>query len=340
MKYHICIILVCAFYSNLHYGMLRVRKFRNKSDYGMFRVQKTVYNPLQRKPPCNTLQKVQKTADLQVYKNPCSQEKQKTSRKQEQPSYQNLPRLFRQLEKKDTETIIRALKNKHLKTAIDLGYYVLLNTKKSQSEKIQLIQSLKIRNGIPLNDVENLSFMEAFSKLFSSAENPFFDTPTILHTAARNNKLSLLEAILPHCSYEKINITDDDKGNSPLHIASQSRNSKIAKLLIKRNAQVNLPNKFGKTPLICAVSNFSFDKLDELVNTVEVLLRHGSNVMHKDKNGKTALDYVEKMLDCLDRCSIPHLEKVITVIPEETATYETLYNLLNEAKQKANSRKN
>ena len=69
-----------------------------------------------------------------------------------------------------------------------------------------------------------------------------------------------------------------------LHIAIDCKNINMVKILIKNKANVNIPNKEGKTPLHLAISH------NLNINLIKILLKEGANINASDGNGKTALN--------------------------------------------------
>jgi len=77
----------------------------------------------------------------------------------------------------------------------------------------------------------------------------------------------------------------DGQGNAPLHIAALLGFNEGAELLLRQNAQVNLANNSGETPLIIAVQQRN-------VSMVRLLLANGANPKQADRiAGKSARDY-------------------------------------------------
>lgn len=77
----------------------------------------------------------------------------------------------------------------------------------------------------------------------------------------------------------------DNLGNTALHYAAQGYYSEMAQLLLAAGASVDPEDVYGNTPLWKAVFN------SQVRGTViELLLNHGANSRHRDKNGKSPLD--------------------------------------------------
>lgn len=78
--------------------------------------------------------------------------------------------------------------------------------------------------------------------------------------------------------------TTDDRGRPALHLAAQSGNAAVIKLLLDRGADVNGACKYGRTALIVATCA---NKIDAM----KALIAAGANVNARDNTGKTALHW-------------------------------------------------
>ena len=77
----------------------------------------------------------------------------------------------------------------------------------------------------------------------------------------------------------------DEYGQTPLHLASESSYLDVVKFLIENGADVNITNNNG-TPLHNACENGHLD-------IVKFLIENGADINIKDKEGKKPLDYIE-----------------------------------------------
>lgn len=68
-----------------------------------------------------------------------------------------------------------------------------------------------------------------------------------------NEALSMLSDI------DDVNFQDKN-GFSYLHIAAQSKLSKVVEALLQKGAQVDIRDKFGRTPLIISILNYNGDR--------------------------------------------------------------------------------
>lgn len=70
---------------------------------------------------------------------------------------------------------------------------------------------------------------------------------------------------------ENVNFQDVN-GYSYLHAAAQSELIEIIKKLLCNGAYIDIKDKFGRTPLMIAVSGYKGD-----ISTIEFLIKHGAN---------------------------------------------------------------
>lgn len=75
--------------------------------------------------------------------------------------------------------------------------------------------------------------------------------------------------------------------NSALHVAARDCDTKMVDYLIKKKAKIHLKNEEGQTPLHLAAKRRCF-------GTIVSLIESGADPLAKDKEGKLALDYIEK----------------------------------------------
>ena len=77
-------------------------------------------------------------------------------------------------------------------------------------------------------------------------------------------------------------------GSYALNAAAVENEIDVIQVLIDHNADPNVQNRQGDTPLICA-TKYAGGKSD----TVELLVKAGTNLGIRDNSGKTALDYAK-----------------------------------------------
>ncbi|WP_378956908.1 ankyrin repeat domain-containing protein [Pelosinus sp. sgz500959] len=106
-----------------------------------------------------------------------------------------------------------------------------------------------------------------------------FEEKNFVAYAGRGDKdivTAFLEAGMP------VNVVRDTDGWSPLIAASFYKKTEIVKLLLERQATVNLQDKYGKTALMEASAMGAED-------IVLMLIEYGANPNVQDNNGRTAL---------------------------------------------------
>jgi ankyrin repeat protein len=99
---------------------------------------------------------------------------------------------------------------------------------------------------------------------------------------ARSDKLEELKEILPDASVDEINLTEPDMGQAALHYAVNESSIEVVQLLIKHGADINMPNRYGRTPLHVAAMYNRWD-------SAEALLDAGADMTLRDIWGHQAL---------------------------------------------------
>lgn len=105
-------------------------------------------------------------------------------------------------------------------------------------------------------------------------------TKSPLHLLVENDCYELLQA---YCNVRRWDMDQVDvKGNTPLLLALNNRNSRIAQLLISSKVDVDRPNKKAVTALHFAVEF-------NMVKVIELLLDHTEKINRKTANGVTPI---------------------------------------------------
>ncbi|XP_071124006.1 CARD- and ANK-domain containing inflammasome adapter protein-like [Mytilus edulis] len=111
------------------------------------------------------------------------------------------------------------------------------------------------------------------------------DNCSSLLFACKTGNVHLVNLLLTYGA--DMNLADKDM-ITPLHAACMSNNNtKLVLKLVENNANINVADKTGQTPLFKATSNCFTD-------IVDILLRHGASVDIRDKSGNSALAIAEK----------------------------------------------
>jgi ankyrin repeat protein len=95
--------------------------------------------------------------------------------------------------------------------------------------------------------------------------------------------------------------SQDDNGWTALHFAAQSSNIEIINLLLKNNANPNLIDIHGNSPLWTATMNArgNFD-------CVEALLKYNARPDEKNNAGRSPLDMANTIKNGLDKIFLKH----------------------------------
>lgn len=72
----------------------------------------------------------------------------------------------------------------------------------------------------------------------------------------------------------------DANGYSYLHIAVQSESVNVIRKLLTKRADINIVDKFGKTPLMVAIFRYNGDR-----TIIDLLLENGANLDMQAKSG-------------------------------------------------------
>ena len=109
---------------------------------------------------------------------------------------------------------------------------------------------------------------------------------TALMLAVTKNKMEVVKVLL--AAKADPNVTEDNFKDTSLHRACEDDGrSEMLELLIKGGANVNAPNKDGKTPLMTVASSTKDAKM------LKLLLDNKADKTLKDSSGKTALEYIK-----------------------------------------------
>jgi hypothetical protein len=102
-------------------------------------------------------------------------------------------------------------------------------------------------------------------------------------TLVRHNKYGDLEQLLNQPDWNVPVDYQDEQGNSLLHVAAQNGAKRIAKLCLRRGANINMGNLQGQTPLHYAYG-YGFADLGEY------LIKRGANDSLRNKDGLTCYE--------------------------------------------------
>ncbi|MDR0454449.1 MAG: ankyrin repeat domain-containing protein [Deferribacteraceae bacterium] len=153
-----------------------------------------------------------------------------------------------------------------------------------------------IRRGAKINEVNNnkssaLSFAayngntRSAETLISSGADPALKDisgNSALMEAVKGGNESIVRKLL---NTKGVNVNAyDQSGNTPLHIALQMPNNRLAEILIDAGADVNAANQSGRTPLMLAMAG----RNDTMTKKI---LTKNPNLYQTDGEGRTAYDF-------------------------------------------------
>jgi uncharacterized protein len=135
--------------------------------------------------------------------------------------------------------------------------------------------------------------------------NNFMDLQEILKTTNVNieneSKQNLLHEAAAfgsiECTLELLNHGidtnhQDNKGQSPLHYCAANRTNTIAEYLLKKGASLSIEDNYSNQPLWTAVFNARGE-----YELVRLFIINGADPNHKNKNGKSPLDFAIQIND-------------------------------------------
>jgi ankyrin repeat protein len=106
----------------------------------------------------------------------------------------------------------------------------------------------------------------------------------LLHMVAWKGQLEVAQMLLEHEGAMKVLVRMRNKdGQTPLHLAAQRADPRIAELLINSGTDVDTRDNYNMSPLHCALK---FCRSDA---TAQLLLAHGANFLVSDSHGWTPL---------------------------------------------------
>jgi ankyrin repeat protein len=126
-----------------------------------------------------------------------------------------------------------------------------------------------------------------------------------------NQDTACMEVLLknPHVMLDHVDL---QLGDTALHGAINISRSAHAKLLIERGASLNIQNKKGRTPLMCAAHAHTVKKDDSgMLGIIALLLQKDADQTLKDNEGKTFADYLSPDLKAL-RDALKNVSKETT----------------------------
>ncbi len=127
------------------------------------------------------------------------------------------------------------------------------------------------------NDFESTkAFLSSVSPEFYLDETPHSGVMTALMVAVNNGSLELASLLIANGAA----VDKKTSLGTALLLAVSRKSDPVVNLLLNNGADVDIPNINGFTPLMAATDD---------TELVELLLEHGANVNHQDKQGDSAL---------------------------------------------------
>ncbi len=169
-----------------------------------------------------------------------------------------------------------------------------------QEELESLAQAVRDEND-PLYSAAGRGDTAEVSRLLASGVHPDPVTSngwTPLHYAAKEGHLRIVELLVESGANVNARTTasylSTGAGDTPLHWAAYETNSEIVRYLLSKGAAPDARNENKETLLHMAVMNSTPRKsIEQQMQIVQVLLRHGANVNAKSRNGLTPLSRAE-----------------------------------------------
>jgi ankyrin repeat protein len=127
-----------------------------------------------------------------------------------------------------------------------------------------------------------------------------------LHIASCEGCVEVAEVLLEHGVNPNNYRDGGDLGGTPLHnlYLGEVPSVRIAKLLIKFGANVNIRNPYGSTPLHLAAEEWNID-------LIRVLIENNANVNEPDGNNRTPLESARWKARKNERSLNPEIEKLL-----------------------------
>jgi uncharacterized protein len=138
---------------------------------------------------------------------------------------------------------------------------------------------------------------------FQNALQEVKDVNFVINESGKNMLISAVE-------YDKFDVAklliergcdidhQDNEGNTALHcVAKLYTSPKYAELLVNNHASLDLENEYGNEPLWDAVFNACKAANDGENSLVEYLVKQGADAKHKNRHGKSPLDFVSNIKD-------------------------------------------
>jgi ankyrin repeat protein len=129
--------------------------------------------------------------------------------------------------------------------------------------------------------------------LESSANiNQFEHRKSALHAACVSNAIDAAELLIK--SRIDVNLRDELTGATALHYCAVYNLFEIANEILKNKGNLDIVDNYGNQSLWTAV--FNVKGKDERLPLVELYLMYGANKNHKNKAGRSPLNFAEQVM--------------------------------------------
>ena len=128
-----------------------------------------------------------------------------------------------------------------------------------------------------------------------------------MHLCARKGNENICRLLLEHNA--DVNIQDAD-GYTPLHLCARKGNENLCRLLLEHNADVNIQGKDGSTPL-----HLSARRKRDCSKIIDLLVKYGvQNINIHDAEGLTPLQVARRHGNSQAVMKLVDLEADISVV--------------------------
>jgi uncharacterized protein len=110
---------------------------------------------------------------------------------------------------------------------------------------------------------------------------------TVLHEAVAYNNGDIIKDLIQHGV--EINAADKN-GQTALHFTAAHKQQVMARTLLEHGASLEIADKYGNQPLWTAVMNARGQ-----YEIVKLFVEHGGNIHHKNKAGRSPLDFARQI---------------------------------------------
>jgi ankyrin repeat protein len=102
---------------------------------------------------------------------------------------------------------------------------------------------------------------------------------TPLHAALHEGHVEVYRLLLQHCRDENVDV-QDFQGQTTFHVAASDGLLEVIQMLLERNAEINIRDNVGETPLhgILEYINYKVADSDSFFDVIQFLLKHGADV--------------------------------------------------------------